>query len=388
MNVDVAVIGAGPAGGMAACRLASTGLRVAILDKCTLPRHKACGGALPADVVDLFDWDITDVIEKKVTSVKYFHDFSRPKTVHRGEKPLLLTVDRSRFDNHLIQRAVSSGKSNVRLFEGFHVERVEEDDDSVTIFSRSGEKVQADFVVAADGAGSKTSKDLGLSRDASYGMAIDARVEVSPEVYEAAETTAMFNFFCLPGGYGWIFPKNGYLSCGVGSHVRQPGLANAMDDFLTGTFLPESILSVQRTFHPLPIYNGHKDIATDRVCLVGDAANLVDPVMGEGIRYALQSGALAADVIAGLTGAGPVKALEPDGPPSANGTCRIYQYLIHRGIGRDLDILFRLALPVYQDAPGFFYQKFIWEGHSYIDFYRRLAGRIPTFKSHPAASLQ
>ena len=110
--------------------------------------------------------------------------------------------------------------------------------------------------------------------------------------------------------------------------------------------------------------------------------------MGEGIRYALQSGALAADVITGLKGAGPVKALEPDGPSSSNGTCRIYQNLIHRDIGRDLDILYRLALPVYQEAPGFFYRKFIWEGRSYLEFYRRLAVRIQTFKTHSAASPQ
>lgn len=388
MNVDVAIIGAGPAGGMAACRLARTGLRIAILDKCTLPRHKACGGALPADVIDLFDWDMTSVIQKKVTAVKYFYDYSRPKTVQRVTPPVLLTVDRSRFDNHLIQRAVSSGRSNVRLLEGFHVRRIEEDDGAVSIYGRSREKVQADFVVAADGAGSTTAKSLGLNRDVSYGLAIDARVEVTTEVYEAAESTATFNFFCLPGGYGWIFPKNGYLSCGVGSQDRLPGLSKAMDDFLTKSFAPGSIRSVRRSVHPLPIYTGHKDIATDRVCLVGDAANLVDPVMGEGIRYALQSGALAADVITGLKGAGPVKALEPDGPSSSNGTCRIYQNLIHRDIGRDLDILYRLALPVYQEAPGFFYRKFIWEGRSYLEFYRRLAVRIQTFKTHSAASPQ
>lgn len=50
--------------------------------------------------------------------------------------------------------------------------------------------------------------------------------------------------------------------------------------------------------HPLPIYTGRQQIATHRVLLVGDAAGLVDPLTGEGIRFAVQSGRLAATALA------------------------------------------------------------------------------------------
>ena len=137
----------------------------------------------------------------------------------------------------------------------------------------------------------------GVSFTRNIPLTIDAKVEVVPEILEAEKEQATFNFFCLPQGYGWIFPKTGYLSCGVGSWSRNHSLPKAMDDFLAKSFPAGSIRSVKRSGHPIPIYAGHREIATQRVCLVGDAANLVDPIMGEGIRFALESGSLAAEII-------------------------------------------------------------------------------------------
>ena len=62
MEYDVIIIGTGPAGGMAACKLANSGLRIAVLEKYSLPRHKPCGGALSYPVLNLLDRDITPLI--------------------------------------------------------------------------------------------------------------------------------------------------------------------------------------------------------------------------------------------------------------------------------------------------------------------------------------
>ena len=146
-----------------------------------------------------------------------------------------------------------------------------------------------------------------------------------------------------------------------------------LEDFLAKSFPAQSILAVKQSVHPVPIYGGHRRIATRRVCLVGDAANLVDPVMGEGIRFAIRSGEIAADVIIGLTGAKPRDDVESAVSSASRDLGRTYQRLIHNGIGADLNILYRLALPFFLEAPQFFYQKFVLEGHSYLNLSRNLA---------------
>jgi len=61
---DVAVVGAGPAGCTAAHRLATAGLRVALLEKEQLPRYKTCGGGLVPRAVSLLPGDIAPVVER------------------------------------------------------------------------------------------------------------------------------------------------------------------------------------------------------------------------------------------------------------------------------------------------------------------------------------
>jgi geranylgeranyl reductase family protein len=386
MKVDVAIIGSGPAGGMAACRLAQTGLRVIILEKCKLPRSKACGGALPVGINTLFDWDIKSLIEAEVSSIEFLYNYTKPKIFEQA-KPIILMVERSRFDYDLVARAVSLGRGNLILRDGFRVVQIEETDRGVMIYEKNRETVQADFVIAADGAFSPTARCLGLNREAPQGLAIDAEVEVVPEIFEVKKAQATFNFYCLPQGYGWIFPKNGYLSCGVGSWCGRasPVWPQAMDDFLAKSFPPGSIRSVQRNRHPIPTYAGHREIATQRVCLVGDAANLVEPIMGEGIRFALQSGSLAANVIISLIQGWPVADIQPEYVTWKNGACRVYQELIHQGFGYDMDILYRYALPIFLDAPEFFYRKFITQGYSYSKYFLKIAEQLGELKLHSGA---
>jgi flavin-dependent dehydrogenase len=200
-----------------------------------------------------------------------------------------------------------------------------------------------------------------LNQETSRGAAIEARVEVTPEVYEAERQAITFNYFCLPHGYGWVFPTSeGTLNCGVCAWAGRPHLPRAVDDFLARSFPPGAIRQVQTHGHVIPLYSGHRQIATRRVCLVGDAASLVDPISGEGIRFALESGALAADVIAEQAGA------------AGGADCRAYQSAIHEGIGQYLEHLRRFVQFIFLDAPEFFYQKFILEGVNYA----RVASRL------------
>lgn len=106
----------------------------------------------------------------------------------------------------------------------------------------------------------------------------------------------LFIFGELQLGYLWIFPKAEHLSVGIAALRPTRGtlkatLRRVMSDYGV------SLEGVPLHSHPIPIYTGREQIATARTLLVGDAAGLADPLSGEGIRYAIKSGRLAAEAI-------------------------------------------------------------------------------------------
>jgi geranylgeranyl reductase family protein len=378
-NVDVAIIGTGPGGGMAACRLAGSGLSVVVIEKETLPRRKPCGGGIPSQAAKMFDWDITPYVEAQIHTIKTLFKHELPVDRTR-ERPLLM-VDRSRFDQHLIDRAVAMGHGQVTLRERFEVRDVAEDATGVTITDKHGERIHASYLIAADGAFSRTAACLGLRPTKAPAVAIDAEIEVESDVFEAEAGRATINFFCLPNGYGWIFPKNGLLSCGVGSWGGKPQLQVSLNEFLAASFPPGSIRSVERYGFPIPIYSEHRKVATPRVCLVGDAAGLVDPIMGEGIRFALQSGALAANVVANQLQATLDRVDIDDLPSPGESDARVYQQLVDERIGRDFAALSLFITPLYLQRPQYFYDRFFIKGESYYSFARAM---MSAMKGAPA----
>lgn len=366
MVVDVVIIGAGPGGGMAACWLAASGLRVMLLEKRQMPRHKPCGGALPAKIMDLLDWDIAPLIEARIRSQKFLFNYEQPTFDDKLDAPMLL-VSRSRFDYHFIERAARS----VAVRDNFPVVSIEENDTGVIVRGKNGETIHAAYMIAADGATSPTARALGLAQAAPVGAAVDVEIEVTPEVLAEEQTHATFNLYCLPDGYGWIFPKAGYLSCGVAAWRSPKGLPAQMQTFLERSFPPGSIQAIKQYGHPVPLFAGHAAVAARRVCLVGDAARLVDPILGEGIYYAVKSGLLAAEVVLHLLRG--VSDFEPDWRAVDNclldrdqlralaadyTDCTLYQTLIRRGIARELNIVRLLGQPFFDTPERFYHDHF------------------------------
>jgi geranylgeranyl reductase family protein len=386
---------------MAACALADSGLKVLILDAANLPRPKPCGGAMPSAVRRVIPWDFDALVENRVPRVRNQFNFEQTHDFSSEGAPILM-VNRARFDLYWIERALDAGRGNVELRDEFRVVAVEEDENGVTLRGGGGDMVRASYVVAADGAYSKTARMLGLNRGAILGAAMDAEVEVTPEVYEAERERATFNFFCLPNGYGWIFPKDGYLSCGVGAWRNATHLPAALNAYLERSLPPGSIRARRTLGHAIPLYSGRRTIATRRVCLAGDAASLVDPILGEGIRFAMLSGRLAADTIRALMqvpvtnpaselvapaplNAGPEdRSAELPAPgdgggrgeePPGLGDLRDYQTMVWRTMGAPLGNLSRFVSPLFLRAPGFFYRKFIVERENYFGLSQALARR-------------
>jgi len=287
---DTLIVGAGPGGATAGYFLAEAGQRVLILEKDHPPRYKACGGGLSAHVLEqIFPFSFEPVIEARVQTVTWALDkwsVEVPITVQA-----VRTVMRAQFDAFLL----SHTRAEVR--PGQTVRKIEELEDRVRVHTISGEIHEARYVIGADGASSAVARDLGLRRNKEMAGALEVELPARPEDLRRFGHTLLFILLDdLSFGYGWIFPKAQLLSVGVMALHPQRGRLQASLEQLARRY-GLSLAGVPVKGHPIPLYLRREPIATRRGLLVGDAAGLADPLSGEGIRLAIQSGQMAARAI-------------------------------------------------------------------------------------------
>jgi geranylgeranyl reductase family protein len=291
---DVIVVGTGPAGAVLAYLLAKRGLGVLVLERATLPRYKSCGGGVTWKAIQNLPFDVNSVLETKAVGGIVTFAGQQLLKVEVGW-PVAWLVMRDRFDHYLVQQAIQAG---AKLMEGIIVTKVEDRGESVVVTTSKGE-FQAQLLAGADGVNSIVARSLGLLPDREVGIALEAELAVSPVSLETQGAYATFDFGALPGGYGWIFPKRDHLSVGVFKAIpgKAIGLRRALEKFIASeaVLLDPKILHLQG--HQIPLGGRTRILHKGRVLLVGDAANLADPWMGEGISYAVVSARLAAEQI-------------------------------------------------------------------------------------------
>jgi len=323
-EADVIVVGAGPGGSAAAYHMARHGLRVLMLEKTEFPREKVCGdGLTPRATRQLIRMGV-DTSEKagwlqnkglRVIGGGVRLELDWPELASFPNYGLVRT--RLDFDDMLAKRAVEAGAV---LRTGVTVTGpvLDADGRAIGVQAKAGpdEQVQyrAPLIVAADGVSGKLPLALGLAKrdDRPIGVAVrryyhspvradDDYLESWLELRSAQDPQKL-----LPG-YGWIFGlgdgrvnvglgilnssaafgKTNYramLTVWLGTTPADWGLrdeANAGGPIL-GAALPMG-------FNRVPHY-------TRGVMLVGDSGGMVNPMNGEGIAYAMESGELAAEV--------------------------------------------------------------------------------------------
>jgi geranylgeranyl reductase family protein len=290
---DVIVVGAGPGGSTAARECAERGLSVLLADKAEFPRDKPCGGGVNVRAARLLPFDLAPVIDHTAYGIEI--NLRRLSGVRRrSPQPLTYLTDRRRFDALLVERAVERG---VALRQRAPIQAVSLLRDRVVVRLGS-ETLEARVLVAADGANGRTARLAGVVTGHRRGIAMEARAPLSTGAASRWEQVLGVNLGCVPGGFGWIFPKGDHFNVGVGGWAHEAaGLRLRLRELAAFYGLRASGLT-KIAAHPMLVRRASGPLVSGRMMLVGDAAGLVDPLTGEGIHSAIASGRLAAAHIA------------------------------------------------------------------------------------------
>ncbi len=291
-SFDVAVVGAGPAGSTAAWHLARAGAGVVLLEARMLPRARACAGgvigraraALPEGLA--YPWEHTCPVAQLHLPGALLHF-----QVERAE-PLVSMVNRAEFDLVLARGAEAVG---AQLREHCRTLAVHHRGNRLEIDTSAG-RLSTRFVVIADGALSPTAALAGWRREPLLVPAIEWAVQVDAETLARHHGIARFDLDEVDPGYAWIFPKRETLTAGILAARRgSRGLKAALGRYLARLGITPQV--PPRTRGAVLPLTCREPLTRGRALVIGDAAGLVDPLLGEGLSFALKSAALAARAI-------------------------------------------------------------------------------------------
>lgn len=324
MSSSVIVIGAGPAGAAAAIELRRHGHNVTMLDKATFPRDKCCGDGLTASA--LRHLEDLGLQPSSIPSWKPVRDvwLHRPSGAQmafplpRGQGQFGATARREELDAALVNLARSRGAT---VHEGVAMSGIDLIEDHVVVHTDSSADgagvIEADWCIAADGMWSPTRKALGLG-DGPYLGEWHAFRQYYENVSERAaqDLFVWFEPDLLPG-YAWSFPlPDGCANIGFGvlrGKHRTRDMAEIWRGLLDRPHIravigPDAVAEAPHRAWPIPARVGQVALSAHRVLFVGDAAAACDPMTGEGIGQALQTGQSAAAAIVNGTAVAAVTA--------------------------------------------------------------------------------
>lgn len=301
---DVVISGAGPSGSKCAEILATSGYKVALIEKNTRWR-KPCGGAVSGRIFKYYPQMRKLNFHQINGIIMYSGDYHELKYKWEGIRNYSINVDRLVFDNFIRNVAIDAG---AELFdENVSYDFIIKNHQRVGIKTKtaSGTKEYlGKIIVIADGMSSKLAIKSGL-RDKwkveELGLAKCAIMEGKNEL----DKDCISIFFRPYKGYGWIFPldeKRFNIGCGTfGEDNLKFDLNQVYFEFINNPnikkFLPESnYKEIWKGAYPVPgLGVKDKSLHGDNILIIGDTAGFVSPISGEGIHPSIVSGNIAAE---------------------------------------------------------------------------------------------
>lgn len=316
MEYDVVVVGGGPAGSSTAFHLAKRDIRVLLLDKAGFPRNKVCGdGIAPRAVRNLYKMGLRERLDGRFNKFHGFRFAGAGKAV--VENPIPLTprfpdhgyiIKRIDLDSILVDYARENGAEvwencavKAPLVEAGRVFGVRAVRDGKDI------EISARVVVGADGAHSTVGRAMGLLVNDPLYLGVSVR-QYFEGVEGIGDYLEVYPEKEISPGSGWVFPVSETVAnVGVGAmlyHIQRDRISihRFFETLINDTSHVAPKLRNARPVSPLRgallrVGLGGSKVECPGMILVGDAASMTNPVSGEGITYALETGEMAADHI-------------------------------------------------------------------------------------------
>lgn len=291
IECDVLVVGAGPAGSMAAKAAAKHGADVVMIDK----RRRVgfpvqCAGYVPYQVNEYIMLE-KNVIEQSVTSMIT----EMPCGMVEETKQLGYIVNREQFDSLLAEKATRAGASLITgcmaTSHGHNATKALCGKEQLTIKSK--------VVVGADGPRSRVAFWTGR-KNKDMVMASQWTVPLLKKL----ESTYVYFDRRFAGGYGWLFPRGGRANVGVGVERKYGFKPREALKWLVEKLARQGIIQARPLIYGggLLAVGGRVRASGENIVLAGDAAGLCHPQTGAGVMSAVQSGWLAGEAAAKAAG--------------------------------------------------------------------------------------
>ncbi len=281
IKTDIVIIGAGPAGCMAASILRDAGREVLLIDKKKFPRHKSCAGGLTPKTIAELPFKLEDLSEHN--SQKMLFKFTNGKTVDlNNQLGACKMVVREEFDDYFLNYVLKKGAKFLKS----KVKDIVEDENGVSI-ETDDEKISSKFLIGADGANSTTRR---LITRLEFNNPVFAFEGLVDKKYCEIDVPTKFVFNKL--GYSWIFPKKNHYNVGIGNLIHDQNQPKPSKKDLYEFVKDELKTDKLKNITGFPIGTEGKDYIPEsrRMYLVGDAAGFAETLLGEGIYNAVISG--------------------------------------------------------------------------------------------------